>query len=240
MRRLPDAGIHPADAHATDAPAEAERGSRSRDAAGTRMLLLDAARVRFALNGYSATTVRDIAADAGVNVALINRYFDSKEGLFEACLHRAVEDLGSPADSTMTLELILETIITQLCALPTGEHPVQLLLLLRTSGDERADRIRRNTLLSYSEDIAKAAGRQPGAADADELLLRAQIALSAALGIVLLRSSTQLEPLASAGAAELREPLSAVLSALLSRPPQPPSSAARDLSGHGPERSIRL
>ena len=37
---------------------------RSRDAAGTRQLLLQAARIRFARDGYSATTVRDIANDA--------------------------------------------------------------------------------------------------------------------------------------------------------------------------------
>src|SRR5687768_16792368 len=57
-----------------------------RDAARTRRRLLEAARRRFARDGYATSTVRDIADDAGVNVALISRYFTSKEGLFEACL----------------------------------------------------------------------------------------------------------------------------------------------------------
>ena len=62
--------------HAVDADATT---GKSRDAANTRRLLLSSARRRFAQDGYSATRVRDIAADAGVNVALINRYFSSKE-----------------------------------------------------------------------------------------------------------------------------------------------------------------
>ncbi len=64
---------------------------RRRDAAETRNLLLTAARSRFAANGYTATTVREIADDAGVNVSLISRYFSSKEGLFEACLLGAAD-----------------------------------------------------------------------------------------------------------------------------------------------------
>src|SRR2546421_8360402 len=55
---------------------------RSRNAAETRAALLAAARIRFARDGYEATNLRDIAADVGVNVALISRYFGSKEGLF--------------------------------------------------------------------------------------------------------------------------------------------------------------
>ena len=73
---------------------------RRRDAASTRQLLLDAARRRFARDGYAATTVRDIADDAGVNVALISRYFDSKEGLFEACLAAAVDELAPHGRAT--------------------------------------------------------------------------------------------------------------------------------------------
>ena len=74
-------------------PQGAVESGRARDAVNTRRLLLEAARRRFAHDGYGATTSRDIAADAGVNVALINRYFVSKEGLFEACLARTVQEL---------------------------------------------------------------------------------------------------------------------------------------------------
>ncbi|MEO3891515.1 helix-turn-helix domain-containing protein [Nonomuraea sp. B5E05] len=60
----------------TDAP------RRRRDAAATRQSLLEAARQRFARDRYEAVSVRDIAADVGVNVALVYRYFGSKAGLF--------------------------------------------------------------------------------------------------------------------------------------------------------------
>lgn len=44
----------------------------------------------FSLKGYEGTSVRDIAADAGINVAMINYYFGSKEKLFESIVeHRA-------------------------------------------------------------------------------------------------------------------------------------------------------
>lgn len=201
---------------------EAEHGPatdlvRSRDADQTRKRLLQAARQRFAHHGYTGTTVRDIAADAGVNVALINRYFISKEGLFEACLRRVVEDLDRPLAGPTSVVDIAETMIGQLVDV-AEDAPLHLLLLLRSSGDERADEIRRRTLESFAEGMATAAGWRPGQPGGEALLLRAQVALSVAMGVVLLRSSTGLEPLSSASAAELRAPLSDVLSALLSSP----------------------
>jgi len=194
---------------------------RPRDADSTRQRLLEAARHRFARDGYTGTTVRQIAGDAGVNVALINRYFTSKEGLFEACLERVVENLDRTSDAEESVGQILETIISQLARLPTGEHPPELLLLLRSSGDRRVDEIRRNTLKSFAEGMATGAGWQQGGTGDEVLLLRAQIALATALGVVLLRSSTGLEPLTSATAEQLREPLGDALSALLSSASHP-------------------
>lgn len=56
--------------------------SRARSRSATRTNLLSAARIRFQEHGFDGTTVREIAADAGVDAALIKRYFGSKEGLF--------------------------------------------------------------------------------------------------------------------------------------------------------------
>ncbi len=53
-----------------------------RDAQATRGRLIGAARQIFSEHGYERTTVRQIAAVAGVNPALINRYFGGKEQLF--------------------------------------------------------------------------------------------------------------------------------------------------------------
>ena len=54
--------------------------------AATRAALLAAARGHFSSSGYDAAGVREIAAEAGVNAALVNRYFGSKLGLFEAAV----------------------------------------------------------------------------------------------------------------------------------------------------------
>jgi TetR/AcrR family transcriptional regulator, regulator of cefoperazone and chloramphenicol sensitivity len=45
----------------------------------------DAAIARFGADGYDATTVRDIAQDAGVSAALVIHHFGSKDGLRQAC-----------------------------------------------------------------------------------------------------------------------------------------------------------
>jgi AcrR family transcriptional regulator len=50
----------------------------------TRDVIADAARRRFAAHGYAATTVRAVAADAGVDPALVLYFFKSKDGLFAA------------------------------------------------------------------------------------------------------------------------------------------------------------
>ena len=60
-----------------------------RDAARTREAILRAAQKLFAEKGYTTTGVREVAAEAGINSALIRRYFVSKEGLLRA----AVEDV---------------------------------------------------------------------------------------------------------------------------------------------------
>ncbi|GIF63904.1 TetR family transcriptional regulator [Asanoa ishikariensis] len=182
---------------------------RRRDAAGTRRLLLEAARRRFARNGYAATTVRDIADEAGVNVALINRYFASKEGLFEACLQGVGNELG---DAVVGVDQVPRIIARQLSGAHKGEHPNQLLLLLRSSGDERAEEIRLGILRSFAERMAAAGNCAPGNEDC---LLRAQVLLSAALGLALLRSTTTMEPLTSADEHDLLAPLQDLFDALL-------------------------
>ncbi len=66
---------------------------RRRDAAATREAILEAATRRFVTHGYERAGVREIAADAGVTAALVNRYFGSKEKLFAEVIERAF-DIG--------------------------------------------------------------------------------------------------------------------------------------------------
>jgi AcrR family transcriptional regulator len=184
---------------------------RRRDAAKTRALLLDTARRRFALDGYSSTTLRDIADEAGVNVALIARYFESKEGLFEACLTATVDELRRETGE-VPLSEIHRVIAEQATRLDVEGPPSRLMLLLRSSGDEGAEEIRRGVLRLSAERLAIAAGWRPGN---DDLLLRAQMVLAASLGIVLLRSVGTMEPLQSADSDALAGPLRDLVAAML-------------------------
>jgi AcrR family transcriptional regulator len=59
---------------------------RRRNAEATRAAILEAAKAQFARAGYDLTSLRDIAAEAGADVALIKRYFGGKEALFTEAL----------------------------------------------------------------------------------------------------------------------------------------------------------
>jgi len=63
---------------------EARRPGRWRTGQQSRQRIVDAARERFMRDGYERATVRAIAADAGVDVAMVYYFFDNKEGLFTA------------------------------------------------------------------------------------------------------------------------------------------------------------
>src|SRR5690349_1930875 len=65
--------------------------ARPRHAAKTRADILAAAKRRFAADGYERTTLRAIAADVGVNAALVSRYFGSKQDLFATATEFRIE-----------------------------------------------------------------------------------------------------------------------------------------------------
>jgi len=71
--------------------------TRPRNASQTRADILSAARRRFGAQGYERTTLRAVAADVGVDAALVIRYFGSKQDLFAAAADFVIElpDLSS-------------------------------------------------------------------------------------------------------------------------------------------------
>ena len=73
----------------------AERKSRV-DGERTRGKILAAAEREFAEKGYELASVREISRRAGVNMALANRYFGSKEELYRIVARRLFGDLGAP------------------------------------------------------------------------------------------------------------------------------------------------
>lgn len=62
--------------------------------ASAREALLDAAERLFAEHGVAETSLRAITAAAGANVAAVNYYFGSREGLIEQLLARRLEPLN--------------------------------------------------------------------------------------------------------------------------------------------------
>ncbi|WP_329313990.1 TetR/AcrR family transcriptional regulator [Streptomyces sp. NBC_01262] len=58
--------------------------SRPRRSDSTRAAILDAARERFAADGYERATIRAIAKEAGIDPSMVMRYYGNKEGLFAA------------------------------------------------------------------------------------------------------------------------------------------------------------
>jgi AcrR family transcriptional regulator len=102
---------------------------RPRNAAQTRADILDAARRRFASEGFERTTLRAIAADVGVDQALVSRYFGSKQDLFATATEFRIDlpDLaGVGADD------IAAKLLPRYFAVWEDDH--SFLALLRASG----------------------------------------------------------------------------------------------------------
>lgn len=63
--------------------------------ADTRQRLLDAAERLFAERSYEATSLRQVTAAAGANLAAVNYHFGSKQGLFRAVFLRRIEPINT-------------------------------------------------------------------------------------------------------------------------------------------------
>lgn len=83
--------------------------SKNRPESEDKLLL--AAKEVFSEYGYEGATTRMIAEKAGINLALIARYFGNKHGLLLALVERGARDIGSrplpyPAQNTLLQECL--------------------------------------------------------------------------------------------------------------------------------------
>src|SRR5216683_7176505 len=69
---------------------DARRTGRRGGDSGTREAILAAARARFGDLGYDRATIRGIAADAGVDAALVHHFYGTKDQLFAAAMRLPV------------------------------------------------------------------------------------------------------------------------------------------------------
>ena len=191
---------------------------RTRDAQATRLALLRAAQRRFGVLGYDRTTTRDIARDAGVNVALIRRYFGGKEGLFQAVISAAPELVANPDPFRGDLVDAFLAGLEPDAWPDLGHHPLRL-LLRDSSADENIQTLRSRALRNGAARIIEWSGVEagkPGSPRRRDAELRAELVGALFAGIIALRFMTPVEPLATAEADELRSALHSAVDALLS------------------------
>jgi AcrR family transcriptional regulator len=178
----------------TPAGRQAPKG-RARDAAASRDALLGAAQALFGQKGFEGTTIREIGERAGVDAALIARYFGNKADLYIAAV--VAEDLGEREPQEYEgLREIAEAVLTRADA--RGPGPIlQALIRSDTSAEIRRaaqDRMARRLVdplvLSMTGEV-------------DRPRLRAEIALCALFGVSLGRSLGWFEDLRSVGKDDL-------------------------------------
>jgi AcrR family transcriptional regulator len=160
---------------------------RRRDASATAAAILDAAAALFAERGFERTTVRDIAAHAEVNQALLFRYFGSKEALFEQVMLRGGREQLASTPPERLPEAVLRAMLY------SGERRDHALeTFLRSIAGEREETAVRRQL---GEEYTAALAGLTGSADAE---LRADLMLAWLVGIGLIRNVAGKEPLANA------------------------------------------
>jgi len=103
----------------------------------------NAARLLFHQKGYAATRTRDIAEEAGINLALLNYYFRSKKKLFniimEESLHGLVNSITEVINNShTTLNEKVEAFVSNYIRLLVKEPdlPIFVLSVLKTDPDE--------------------------------------------------------------------------------------------------------
>lgn len=103
----------------------------------TQQRIIDVATQQFALHGYAAAGLRDIAAEVGIQVPGLYKYFPNKLALYEAVLSRAFEPLKKlldEAEATPSLVLSLpENIVRAFATSPATAALMQQALNARPS-----------------------------------------------------------------------------------------------------------
>jgi AcrR family transcriptional regulator len=161
-------------------------GRRRHDARASREALLDAADALFHERGYDAATVRDIGERAGVDAALIARYFGSKEGLYLATLEQGRAPM--PNDPMEVLDGMLNR------SEQRGSGPVPRAMVSPTLTDAMREQIREIMRRRLVDPLAAQLGEQ-GVPDAR---LRVELLVAMAIGVSLTRAGGTLPTLAEA------------------------------------------
>ena len=154
------------------------KGPKQRKSDATRARIIEAARERFRKEGYERTTIRKVAHDAGIDPALVMRYFENKRGLFDAAM---TVELRIPDLSGYSRDKLGEALITHF--LNRWEEPdddsLQLLLRSSASNEEAAERLR--TIIFRDQIVpmvARLRGEEAGAREIAALIATQTVGLA--------------------------------------------------------------
>ena len=143
----------------------------------------------FAARGFEQTTVRAVAAEAGVDASMVMRYFQSKAGLFTAAVST---DLQVPDLSSVLAggrgELLVRYFVSR-WEEPAGDDKLIALLRTAVTSDAVAEQVQATLSQRLAGPIAAL-----GAEQAPE---RAALIAAQLLGLGLCRYILRFEPLAS-------------------------------------------
>jgi AcrR family transcriptional regulator len=180
----------------------------NRNAAATRDKLLAAARSRFLQDSYESVGLRDVAREAGVDVALISRYFGGKEQLFKDVLHEGKAAL--PADLTIAeLPAFLADLAIQRGEEQDANCFESMLMVLRSASSPQAAAVVRSAL---KDDVLGPLSSVLG--NDEEAQTCASLAMALLMGTTILRVVTPVQALCPCDV-ELRKRLEALFATAL-------------------------
>jgi len=160
---------------------------RPRNAPATRLALLTAAQELFGAKGYERTTTREIGVAAGVDPALIARYFGSKADLYLAAVaaDRLDDDVGPDAGIDTPLDDLAHVVEVVLRRTTRQRLGPVLQALVR---DDASEEIRTAATARLVRRMVEPVAEQYAVAGLDRPTLRAQASVAAVIGVGLARA----------------------------------------------------
>lgn len=109
----------------------------------TEEKIKQAAKIIFHQKGYAATRTRDIAQEAGINLALLNYYFRSKEKLFDIIILESLHEFRQLMmevlnDEKTSLENKIETMVGNYIDLLIEQPDIPVFILSELRNDPQA------------------------------------------------------------------------------------------------------
>ncbi|MCW2665795.1 MAG: transcriptional regulator, TetR family [Frankiales bacterium] len=177
----------------------------------TEAVILDAARELFARTGFERTTIRAVAARAGVDPALVMQYYVNKEGLFAAAATWSDEDQRVvTADRDELPRAALADLFSHFERVEDRAASVALMRNCLTHPGAAA--LMRDEVMC--DRAAAVAGKMTG----DEAELRAGLFAACVMGLGMARYLLEIEPVRSASHEDLVRLMEPVLRVLVDPP----------------------